>query len=119
MDRDIGRVYNTNPALLKSKKRLTEYLDGVKEQTKPEYEAYVNETDQSKKKELKKAYGDKVKELTTENKEYKKILKEFVKTLTTANQSALNVVNDSMIDIYTLNYNQVGEECKKVGIKVE
>lgn len=119
MDRDIGRVYKTNPALLKSKKRLTEYLDGVKEKTKPEYEAYMNEKDEQKKKTLKKAYSDKVKELTTENKEYKKILKEFVKTLTTANQSALNVVNDSMIDIYTLNYNQVGEECKKVGIKVE
>lgn len=119
MDRNIGRVYKTNPALLKSKKKLMNYLDKVKEQTKPEYDKYVNETDEKEQKRLKKIYGDKVKELTFESKEYKKILKEFVETLSITNQSALNIVNDSMINIYTLNYNQVGEECKKVGIKVE
>lgn len=119
MERDIGRVYKTNPALLKSKKKLMNYLDKVKEQTKPEYDKYVNETDEKERKRLKKIYGDKVKELTFESKEYKKILKEFVETLSITNQSALNIVNDSMINIYTLNYNQVGEECKKVGIKVE
>ena len=119
MDRNIGRVYNTNPALLKSKKKLMNYLDKVKEQTKPEYDKYVNETDEKERKRLKKIYGDKVKELTFESKEYKKILKEFVETLSMTNQSALNIVNDSMINIYTLNYNQVGEECKRVGIKVE
>lgn len=118
MERDIGRVYKTNPALLRIRKKLNAYLDDVQKQVEPEYTAYKNETDEKKKRELKKIYGDKVKELTLQNKRYKKLVDEFTTVLAETNQSALDIVNDSMVSIYTLNYNQVAEGCEKAGIKV-
>lgn len=116
MERDIGRVYKTNPALLRVRKKLNAYLDDVQKKVEPEYTAYKNEKDDKKKKELKKIYGDKVKELTLQNKQYKKLVDEFTTVLAGANQSALNVVNDSMVKIYTINYNEVSNDLKKVKI---
>lgn len=116
MERDIGRVYKTNPALLRVRKKLNAYLDDVQKKVEPEYTAYKNEKDDKKRKELKKVYGDKVKELTLQNKQYKKLVDEFTTVLAETNQSALNVVNDSMVKVYTLNYNEVLNDLKKVKI---
>lgn len=116
MERDIGRVYKTNPALLRVRKKLNAYLDDVQEKVEPEYTAYKNEKDDKKRKELKKIYGDKVKELTLQNKQYKKLVDEFTTVLAETNQSALNVVNNSMIRVYTINYNEVSNDLKKVKI---
>ena len=118
MERNIGRVYRTYPALIAVEKEYKAYMDKVKKSVSEEYEAYKNETDVTLKKELKQAYSDKLSSLTIQSKEYKKLVKKIAEVLAQANQYALNIVNAEMISIYTENYNQVADECKRVGIKV-
>ena len=118
MERNIGRVYRTYPALIAVEKEYKAYMDKVKKSVSEEYEAYKNETDVTLKKELKQAYSDKLSSLTIQSKEYKKLVKKVAEVLAKANQYALDIVNAEMISIYTENYNQVADECKRVGIKV-
>ena len=112
IDAEISRVYDTHPALLSVEKKYAEYMMIVKKQTEKEYEAYQQDPEQ------KQAYIDKVRSLTLQSAKYKKLVNEIVDVLAEVNQQALNVVNDSMADIYAMNYNQVAEECKRVGIKI-
>lgn len=117
MERDMGRVYKTYPALLKVEKEYRAYMDMVSKETKAAYDAYVNGSDEDKK-ELKKAYTDEVKALTINSDDYHKIVKKFVRVMAEVNQKALDIVNKEMRTIYAENYNQVAEECRRVGIKV-
>ena len=59
-----------------------------------------------------------VRYLTTGSKQYRKLVKRFTEVMADVNQKALDIVNDTMTDIYCMNYNEVATECKKVGIKV-
>lgn len=115
---DIGRIYATNPALLRIKKKYMKYMEYVSKATRMEYKAYLDETDINVKAEKKKVYMDKLETLTSKSKEYNDIIKQFVKQLAEVNQQALDVVNASMTEIYMINYNQVATECRKAGIKV-
>ena len=118
MERDISRMYKMHPALIAIKKEFAKYMKVVQKKTQSSYNAYINETDQDKKQELKKIYSDEVKKLTLQSKDFQKLVKKITKTMAKVNQDALDIVNGNMVAIYTDNYNQVAEECKKVGIKV-
>ena len=118
MEKEIGRIYKNDPALNRIEKKFDAYMKNVQARTKDLYNAYVNESDRDEKEQKKKAYSDAVQALTLQSAEYRKILKQFTQIMAEVNQKALDVVNDSMIEIYTINYNQVAEECRKVGIKV-
>lgn len=113
IEREMGRIYKNDPALKHIEKEYADYMAKVKKQTEAEYEAY--KADPEKKQE----YTDKVRALTLESAEYKRLVKKIVAVLADVNQQALDVSNDAMIDIYTMNYNQVAEECKRVGIRVD
>lgn len=90
----------------------------VQERIKSDYEAFINETDKNTKEELKKAYSDKILDLTIHSAKYKAVKKNFIKNLSAVNQQALNVINNETASIYAENYNQVAVECRRVGIRV-
>lgn len=113
-EKSMGRIYNEYPALVKIQKRLAKYLDGVKKDTQALYDAYKADGG----KEAKQAYEDAVREKTLGSMEYNAIIKEFTKVLAEVNQKALDVVNGSMVDVYTVSYNNVADECKRVGMRV-
>ena len=116
MESEMGRVYKNNSALIAVRKEFMQYMDKVKKETQPQYDAYVHAKEDKNK--LKQDYIKAVKERTLFSKEYKKLVGKVVAALANANQQALDVVNDEMISIYTENYNQVAEDCRRVGIKV-
>lgn len=118
MEREIGRIYSSSPALKRIRNKYMEYMKEVEEQTKEAYKAYKKENDASKKAELKKEYIRQVKELTLENKKYKAIVSEFTRVMAEVNQQAIDYTNSKMKSIYIDNYNQVAVDCRKVGIKV-
>ena len=119
MERDIGRVYQNSPALSRVKKEYAEYMKTVQKRTQDAYKAYTSETDADTRLKLKKAYMDEVQTLTMDSKEYNALIKRFAEVIAQVNQQALDVSNDAMVSIYTMNYNQVAEECERVGIKVD
>lgn len=112
IDAEISRMYSTHPALLSVEKKYAEYMNMVKDKTADEYAAYLKDPEQ------KQAYINKVRSLTLQSAEYKRLVNRIVDVLADVNQQALNIVNDSMADIYAINYDQVADECKRVGIKV-
>ena len=118
MERNMSRVYKSDPALIAIKRKYDKYMAYVDEQTHDAYVAYVKETDADKKAELKKAYMSEVEGLTSKSKEYRKLISEFTSVLAQVNQKALNIANIEMRKIYAENYNEVAVECRKVGIKV-
>lgn len=118
LEQRISEIYVTDPSLLYVQKRYHSYMDMVKRCTEDSYDAYINETDPNKKEKLKKVYTDKVRALTLKSLEYKSLVDEIVRTMSDVNQRALDVTNNVMTDVYTLNYNQVAVDCKKVGINV-
>ena len=118
-ERQMGRVYDTDPALLQIQKEYDEYMEYVCERTEGAYKDFVNAKDEESKKEAKNVYMGQIRAYTIESKEYNRIIKEFVRILADVNQKAIDIVNDKIPEIYVVNYNQVAEECRKVGIKVK
>ena len=113
-EKAMGRIYDTDPALVGIQKKLAKYLAKVKKDTQALYDAYKDDGG----KEAKQAYADAVREKTLGSKEYNGIIHDFVEALASANKKALDVANDSMIEVYTISYNNVADECRRVGIKV-
>lgn len=95
------------------------YMASVKKKTEDAYNAYINEEDRDVKAKKKKEYEKEVRHYTIESKEYKVLIKTIASTLAKVNQQALDISNDSMLEIYIENYNQVAIDCKKAGIKVD
>lgn len=118
LEKQVGRIYSTDPALKQIEKEYAKYMKMVEKKTKSAYDAYINETDQDVKRELKKKYGDEVKALTLDSAEYKKLIKKFVSIMSKVNQKALDIVNKNMPEIYAINYNQAAVMCRELGIKV-
>ena len=118
IEKDISRVYKNNPAILSVEREYAKYMAMVKKRTKEAYEAYINEKDRDVKAEKKEAYMSQIKALTLESKEYAALVQKMAQALSKVNQAALDISNDAMIDVYVENYNQVAEECERVGIKV-
>lgn len=118
IERQMGRVYDTDPALLNIQKKYDKYMASVYKRTESAYKSFIDADDEESKKEAKDVYMRQIRLYTIESKEYNSIIKEFVRTMADVNQKALDVVNDSMSEIYAINYNQVAEDCRKVGLKV-
>lgn len=116
-ERAMGRVYDTDPALIRIQKKLAKYLDGVRKDTQVLYDAYKDANDDDKPK-AKQEYADAVREKTIGSSKYNSIIKEFTEVLAQVNKKALDIVNGSMVDVYTVSYNNVADECERVGMKV-
>lgn len=119
IERQMGRVYDTDPALLNIQKKYEKYMASVYKRTESAYKDFIDADDEESKKEAKKAYMGQIRLYTIESKQYNEIIKQFVRIMADVNQKALDVVNDSMSEIYAINYNQVAEDCRKVGLKVD
>lgn len=119
IERQMGRVYKSDPALLNIQKKYEKYMEYVYERTKGAYKAFIDANGEESKKEAKDVYMRQIQRYTIESKEYNSIIKEFVQIMASVNQKALDVVNDSTSEIYAINYNQVAEDCRKVGLKVD
>lgn len=113
-EKAMSRIYDADPALVKIQKKLAKYLDRVKKDTQALYDAYKADGT----KEAKQAYADAVREKTLGSKEYNGIIHDFVDALYAANKKALDIVNESMAEVYAISYNNVADECRRVGIKV-
>lgn len=118
IERQMGRVYDTDPALLNIQKKYEKYMASVQKRTEGAYKAFIDADDEESKKEAKEAYMKQIQRYTIESKEYNSIIKEFVRIMADVNQKALDIVNDAVPEIYVVNYNQVAEDCRKVGLKV-
>lgn len=118
MERKIGRIYENDPALKHIRKEYAKYMAMVNQRTKEAYNAYINETDVDAKKELKDAYEDEIRALTLDSKEYKKMVDRIASVLAEINQKAVDITNAAMNEVYAINYNQVAEDCRKAGIKI-
>lgn len=119
IERKMGRVYETDPALIAVMRKYKQYMAFVDNSTRGDYEAYINETDVKKKAELKKIYSNAVLKLTLQSKRYKALVDEFTTVLSQANQQALAIANGYMLGIYAENYNEVATDCRKAGIDVD
>lgn len=113
IEREIGRVYKEYPALLAIEKEYAKYMAKVQKECKAEYEAYKEDPEQ------KQTYIDKVKALTLGSKEYARLTQKIARVLAEVNQQALEISNNAMLEVYAMNYNQVADDCRKAGIKVD
>ena len=118
MERRIAKVYTDSPALRRIQDKYIRYMKMVDDKTKDLYLAYEKEEDLEKKNLLKMQYSEKVQMLTLYSQQYKNIIREFVGILAKENQNALDIVNDNLDEIFVINYNQIAEECRKIGIHV-
>lgn len=118
MEREIGRIYENNPALKNIQKEYLKYMAAVNKKTKKAYLEYKNADGQEEKRLLKQAYIDQVKALTVESVEYNKLMRRYAMALSEVNAQALEYINDNVDAIYVDNYNDIATECKKMGIKV-
>ena len=119
MESDIKNVYSRSTVLKRAINDFKAYMDFVSENTQELYDAYLNAEKIDEKATLKKKYEEAVLKLTIHNDKYKKLIKRITEALAQVNEEALEVSNDAMIETYVENYNQVAEDCKKVGINVE
>jgi len=119
LDKEIGRVYKSNPALLAIEREYAKYMASVKKRTDALYSDYINEKDEDIKKEKKDAYMGKLRALTLDNKEYKRLVANIAHVLAEVNQQALDISNKAMREVYALNYNQVAEDCREAGIEID
>lgn len=119
LERRIQAVYASDPALLRIERRFKKYMDEVNEATHEAYTAYKNAPLGEMRDALKKEYVQAVRKLTVENRQYRDIVSEFSRIMANVNQQALDIANAEMTDIYTLNYNQIAVDCRKIGIEVD
>lgn len=118
LERRIKDVYANDPSLLRIQKKLDRYMAEVERRTRAEYEAYVEETERDEKRRLKQAYKEAVWSLTNGSRVYKDIMSTYASAMATANQKALDLINAEMPEIYVLNYNQLADVCRAIGVKV-
>lgn len=119
IEANIGRVYTKSPALLQIEKKYGRYMAMVQKRTESAYKDYQNADDQESKEDAKNAYMAQIRRYTIESKEYNAIIREFTQVMAAVNQQALDLSNEAMPEVYAINYDQVAEQCRKVGIKVE
>ena len=117
-EKDIEKVYTSNKELKKAIKEYTKYMERLQKATEGLFKAYKDEEDINAKKDAKNAYIAEILAQTIESKEYQRIISKLTASITKVNQKALDKINEITADIYAINYNQVAEDCRKVGIKV-
>lgn len=112
VSRQISLLFKKDKRLLLAQKRYSDFMKKVKEDTQELYEQSKSDE------EAKKAYVAEVKKRTLENREYRRLIDDVTKEIARVNQLAVDLMNSKSAKIYTENYNQVAEDCRKVGIKV-
>ena len=117
-EKDIEKVYTSNKELKKAIKEYTKYMERLQKATEGLFKAYKDEEDINAKKDAKNAYIAEILAQTIESKEYQRIISKLTASITKVNQRALDKINEITAEIYAINYNQVAEDCRKVGIKV-
>ena len=117
-EKDIEKVYTSNKELKKAIKEYTRYMERLQKATEGLFKAYKDEEDINAKKDAKNAYIAEILAQTIESKEYQRIISKLTASITKVNQKALDKINEITAEIYAINYNQVAEDCRKVGIKV-
>lgn len=117
-EKDIEKVYTSNKELKKAIKEYTKYMERLQKATEGLFKAYKDEEDINAKKDAKNAYIAEILAQTIESKEYQRIISRLTASITNVNQKALDKINEITAEIYAINYNQVAEDCRKVGIKV-
>jgi hypothetical protein len=115
---EIQALYHMDKGLRKVKKEYDDYMADVWERTEGDFKAFKDESDINHKAELKNVYMSKIEALTVKSKAYQKIIKKLTAELARVNQLGLDLVNERMAKIYAISYNQVAEECRRVGIKI-
>ena len=93
-------------------------MERLQKATEGLFKAYKDEEDINAKKDAKNAYIAEILAQTIESKEYQRIISKLTASITKVNQKALDKINEITAEIYVINYNQVAEDCRKVGIKV-
>ena len=117
VDREMGRIYKEDSALLAVQKEYAKFMAEVKEKTQAEYDEWKSAPPEDAVR-AKKAYEEAVKDLTLKNPKYKELLDKITYALAIANQKALDIANDARYEVYAVNYNQAAEELRKAGIKI-
>lgn len=117
-EKDIEKVYTSNKELKKAIKEYTKYMERLQKATEGLFKAYKDEEDINAKKDAKNAYIAEILAQTIESKEYQRIISKLTASITKVNQKAIDKINEITAEIYAINYNQVAEDCRKVGIKV-
>lgn len=113
MERRIDKLYASSPTLRHIMKEYKDYMATVWQKTEPLHRQIASDPDK------KQEYIDAVKKLTMNNGEYNGIVKRLVAAIASVNRSALEIVNDEMVDMYVLGYNEVADVCREAGIKVD
>ena len=114
----ISALYINSPKIDQAGQRYRRYMKEVSKLTEAVKKKYDTETDQEKKQKLKQDYIKQVQDLTINNSQYQRLIRDICYQIALVNQQALDIVNDSMAEIYRVNYNQVAVQCKRVGIEV-
>lgn len=118
IEQTIVEIYARDKKLKAIGREYRAYMDFVDNQTDLTRNAFLSADDKISRQEAERAYMDQIWTLTIHSEEYNRIIRDFTHRLAELNQEALDVVNDKLPEIYMINYNQVAEECKRVGIKV-
>lgn len=119
LEKGIDALFSHDKTLNSAMTALQKYLARVQKLTEASYKAYTSESDKDIKAEAKKAYMDEIRKHTIDSKEYQKLSQAVVDALAACNQKALDATNAEMPEIYAVNYNQVADECREVGIDVK
>ena len=118
LERRVSEVYLSDPSLLRIQKKYDKYMKGVARRTQKAYRAYIDEPFGNNRDLLKEAYREAVRANTIGSRKYQNLVAEFSSVLAETNQKALDLINDVMPEIYSINYNQISVDCRKVGIDV-
>ena len=119
LERRIEAIYRSDPSLLRLQRKYDKYMANVEASVADEYYAYKTENDREEKKRLKQIYKDKVWSLTKGSRVYNDIVSDYVSAMANVNQRALDMINAEMPEIYVLNYNQIADTCKIIGVTVD
>ena len=117
-ERSIERLYADNAPLRRIMQEYRAYAEKVQKLTEASYKAYVEATEQDIKAEAKKAYKAEIRKYTVQSKAYMRLVDRIADALADANAQALALVNETMSEIYAINYNAVEDDCRKAGIEI-
>lgn len=113
LEKRITKIYR------KALKNITaewyDYMEHGKKHLNSLRLAFLNASGKDKDK-AKKAYTDALRDYTLRNAQYDSMVDMITTRLAEVNKTALSYANDSLPEIYTLNYNQLSADAKKLGI---
>lgn len=118
MERELTDIYQKSAKGIYSK--WDKYMNNATkriEKLQNEYEEAKRSGDKDRILETGKALGIAKRNITLQNDNYKAMLDETTKRLAEVNQTATAYLNQSIPNIYALNYNAISGDAAKVGVK--